>query len=196
MFVWKYIKFSYIHNIQMAFLFIFSAVNKIKAGKLNVMQALVEVMLLHKADPKVAANASGALWNITINGDVIMTICRFIIIFFFESLNAWLILNQTSYVCIEIYKFSYLGYIQLALLLYFSDHNKKAAGQLNVMQALVEVMLDPPKVFADLLCPIFAERHLLYILFQLYRGFINVSKNCGESLLFIVSHSLLLILVH
>ena len=67
----------------------------------------------------------------------------------------------------------YVVCIQMAFLFYFSDENKIKAGQLNVIQALVEVMLDAPEVFANLLCPIFAERHLLYILFQLYRGYIE-----------------------
>ena len=50
------------------FLYSFSDENEIKAGKLNVMQALVEVMLVHKADAGVAANAAGALGNICVNG--------------------------------------------------------------------------------------------------------------------------------
>ena len=59
----------YIGYIQVAFLFCFSAENQIKAGQLNVMQELVEVMLVHKADPRFAEKAAGALWNICMNGD-------------------------------------------------------------------------------------------------------------------------------
>ena len=55
--------------IQIAFLLYFSAENQIKAGQLNVMQALVDVMLQHKADPRVAENVADALGNICDNGD-------------------------------------------------------------------------------------------------------------------------------
>ena len=42
------------------------------------MQALVDVMLQHKADPGVAEEAAGALMNICVNGDLIIAIflCR------------------------------------------------------------------------------------------------------------------------
>ena len=42
------------------------------------MQALVDVMLQHKADCKVAEEAAGALQNICLNGDFFMMIffCR------------------------------------------------------------------------------------------------------------------------
>ena len=42
------------------------------------MQALVDVMLQHKADPGVAENTAAALFYICINGDLIITIflCR------------------------------------------------------------------------------------------------------------------------
>ena len=46
----------------------FSAENKIKAGQLNAMDSLLEMMRLHKADPRVAANAAGALQAICVNG--------------------------------------------------------------------------------------------------------------------------------
>ena len=62
-------KRSFFGYIQIAFLLYFSAENKIKAGQLNVMQALVDVMLQHKADPRVTENVAGALGNICENGD-------------------------------------------------------------------------------------------------------------------------------
>jgi hypothetical protein len=46
----------------------FTAENQIKAGQLNVMQALLEVMLVHKADANVAQYAAGALRSICANG--------------------------------------------------------------------------------------------------------------------------------
>ena len=39
-----------------------------KAGQLNVMQALVEVMLVHKADPAIAHQAAWALGLLCLNG--------------------------------------------------------------------------------------------------------------------------------
>jgi len=55
------------------FSYYISAENKIKAGQLNVIQVLVEVMLVHKADAVVAQNAAGALRNICVNGFLIMS---------------------------------------------------------------------------------------------------------------------------
>jgi hypothetical protein len=54
------------------FSYYISAENQIKAGQLNVIQALVEVMLVHKADAVVAQEAAGALFNICVNGLLIM----------------------------------------------------------------------------------------------------------------------------
>ena len=45
-----------------------SAENQIKAGQLNVIQALVEVMLVHKAYAKVAKSAVDALNIICFDG--------------------------------------------------------------------------------------------------------------------------------
>ena len=50
----------------------FTAENKRKAGQLNVMQALLDVMLVHKADANVAQQAAGAMLNICANGVLIM----------------------------------------------------------------------------------------------------------------------------
>ena len=46
----------------------FSAENTKKAGQVNVMQALVEVMLVHKFDAKVAEKSAGALGAICNDG--------------------------------------------------------------------------------------------------------------------------------
>ena len=42
------------------------------------MQALVDVMLQHKDDPRVAEKVAGALWKICANGNLIITnfLCR------------------------------------------------------------------------------------------------------------------------
>ena len=58
------------HQFFFSFL---SAENQLKAGQLNVMQALVEVMLVHKADAKVAETAAAALHNICYNGVWLLT---------------------------------------------------------------------------------------------------------------------------
>ena len=58
----------------MAFLFYFSDENQIKAGQLNVMQALVDILLQHKVDSRVAKTAAGALQNICMKGDLLITI--------------------------------------------------------------------------------------------------------------------------
>ena len=87
-------KFLYFCSFQMAFLLCFSGENKIKAGKLNVMQALLDVMHQHKSDPRVAEDVAGALRNICVNGGLIITIFLFRIfsIFLYEYKYAWLIL--------------------------------------------------------------------------------------------------------
>ena len=55
----------YSYKLSLMFL---SAENKIKAGQLKVMKALVDVMLVHKTDAAVAQQAAGALLNICVNG--------------------------------------------------------------------------------------------------------------------------------
>ena len=62
----------------MAFLLYFSDDNQIEAGQQNVMEALVDVMLHHKANPRVTENAAGALLNICVYGGLIIPIvfCR------------------------------------------------------------------------------------------------------------------------
>ena len=55
-------------NIRIILSFIFSAENKIKAGQLNVIQVLIEVMTVHKANAAVVQNCAAALWNICVNG--------------------------------------------------------------------------------------------------------------------------------
>ena len=65
-----FIDWHYSHHFSVIFL---SAENQIKAGQLNVMQALVEVMLVHKADAAVAQYCAGALLKICLNGVLLLT---------------------------------------------------------------------------------------------------------------------------
>ena len=70
----------WIGNIDINFVVFFvSAENQIKAGQLNVMQALVEVMLVHKADANVAENAAAALYNICLNGVWLLTMIFYLL---------------------------------------------------------------------------------------------------------------------
>ena len=45
-----------------------AAYNKVKAGKLQVMEALLETLSLHKANAEVARQVAGAMQNICVNG--------------------------------------------------------------------------------------------------------------------------------
>ena len=63
-----FIDLYYSHHFSVIFL---SDENQIKAGQLNVMQALVEMMTVHKANAAVAQQAAGALRNICVNGVVL-----------------------------------------------------------------------------------------------------------------------------
>ena len=49
-----------------------SAENTIQAGQLNVIQALVDVMLVHQADAAVAQSAAGGLANICYNNGILI----------------------------------------------------------------------------------------------------------------------------
>ena len=42
--------------------------NKVKAGQLQVMEALLETLSLHKANAEVARQVAGAMQNICVNG--------------------------------------------------------------------------------------------------------------------------------
>ena len=54
---------------QFSFIYIYvSDENQIKAGQLNVMQAFLEVMIVHKADSRVVQTAADALHRICKNG--------------------------------------------------------------------------------------------------------------------------------
>ena len=54
-------------HIQFVYIYV-SGGNQIQAGQLNVIQALLEVMLVHKADAKVVEKAAYALHQICKNG--------------------------------------------------------------------------------------------------------------------------------
>ena len=48
--------------------FFVSVENKIKAGQLELIQALMEVMLVNRADANVSEWCAGTLWNVCENG--------------------------------------------------------------------------------------------------------------------------------
>ena len=104
----------------MAFLFYFSDENQIKAGQLNVMQALVDILLQHKVDSRVAKTAAGALQNICMKGDLLITILT---IFFCRtySLNTDM-RDAFLYICIFIWRLLYFHNLLKNATRYFHHH--------------------------------------------------------------------------